>query len=159
MIAVFTRFLTVSAVVLVSSGCSTETEVAPETPSFEIEVESVEQQALGAVASTPLEFLVPLQEADEAWSRALLFFSQYTSAEGRPREVGPRLVEVSTEGESSDPYRYTVRRLVTPQGYSFAVKCEANGAERIAGLAEQNGRNLARFIRDGTLEVSLLARD
>lgn len=140
-------------------GCGTTTTPSPEQPQFEVEIESVEQQAFGAVSSTPLEFLVPLKDADEAWGRAKLFFSQYTSAEGLTRELGPRTSEVSTENETTDPYRYTVLRLITPNGYRFSVKCAPNGGKSTTELAEQNGRNLARFIREGTLEVSLLARE
>jgi len=154
-------FLRLSLALSVGSlvGCNSTTAPIPERPPFEIEIESVEQQAFIAVTSTPLEFLVPLKDADEAWGRAKLFFSQYTSAEGLTRELGPRTSEVVTETETTDPYRYSVLRLITPTGYRFSVKCAPNGGKSTTALAERNGKNLARFIREGTLEVSLLARE
>lgn len=137
-------------------GCSAPVAPPPEPPRFEIEIETVEQQARQAVAAAPLEFTVPLRESDEAWARAVIFFSQYTSAAGRVREAGSRVLVISTESDSADPYRYSVRREITPNGYLFSVICVPNGDSATPELAERNGRNLARFIGEGTLEVSLL---
>lgn len=152
------HFLLVLAIGSGVIGCSGKVASPREPPRFEIEIETVEQQARQAVAAAPLEFTVPLREADEAWTRATIFFSQYTSAAGRIREAGPRALEISTESDSADQYRYSVRRVITPQGYRFSVACAPNGDSANPELAERNGRNVARFIGEGILEVSLLVR-
>jgi hypothetical protein len=127
-------------------------------PHYEIEVETVEAQAASAVASTPLEFLVPLEEADGAWGRARLFFSQYVSGDEVVTEVSGRTSEISTATENGERFRYKVRRTITPNGYRFVVECAQPKGDEPDFPAQQNARNLARFIREGTLELTLLAR-
>jgi len=141
------------------SGCAFAPP-APEVvaPHYEIDVETVEAQAASAVASTPLEFLVPLKEADGAWARTRLFFSQYVSGDAVVTEVSDRASEISTATENGEKFRYKVRRTITPNGYRFVVECAPMKGGEAFFPAQQNARNLARFIREGTLELTLLAR-
>ena len=149
--------LLLAAATIGTTGCAGTTTV-PAGPRYEVEIETVEDQARAAVDETPLEFTVPLMEADEAWARARLFISEYTSGDGTPREVSPRHAFVTNEGQGTDRFTYRIDRTVTPRGYAFVVACRPREQGVLQPLAEHNGRNIARFIRVGTLEVSLLNR-
>lgn len=137
-------------------GCSALN--APESPRYTLEVETVEDQALSAVMSSSLEFTVELAAADDAWARARLFLSQYAASSAVPRAIAPRVSVLSSADSKAEPYLYKVTRAASPNGYHFRVGCEPRAADGSAAKAEQNARNLARFIREGTLELSLLNR-
>jgi len=109
--------------------------------------------------ASDVDFTVELANGDDAWARALLFISQYTGEKvPNPRALGERRVIITSEGASADPFIYRVVRFISPRGYRFHVSCEPRlpGGDR--EVAERNARNVARFIKEGTLELSLLVR-
>ncbi|MFM1847954.1 MAG: hypothetical protein RL417_1428 [Pseudomonadota bacterium] len=153
------RSLLVVALTVFSGGCTfLAEESTPPQPAFEVEIETVEAQALRAVEESAVEFTVPLREADEAAARGRLFFREYTGTEPTSTAESPRSVILSSPVEPLAGYRYTVRQSRSPEGYRFKVECLPVAPAGTTELAERNARNVARFIREGTLELSLLAR-
>ena len=128
------------------------------------ELVSIEDQAKDAVKSADTEFRVSIAEQEAAWDRAMLFFNQYViqfkpGAESLPGS-GNKLSNVSSK---TDQYHYSVERYVNNFGSVFLVSCRPNrslvGLDRSSRqLAQRNAQNLARFIKEGQLELSLLAR-
>lgn len=113
---------------------------------------------------TPLNFKVIYPEANYSWERAKLFFERYTSKYGetlgtsqQPNTAGGEII-LSNGGAEGDPYFYQVRRLPLPGGFSYLVACRPRLKSATQGYADRNARNLARFILEGKLEVSLLKR-
>lgn len=133
-------------------ACSGSTGPAPAR--YEVEVQTVEEQALEEVLAAPTDFTVASVEADAAWARAALFFDRYTSTGGVFTSTREAEVLASRGGPAS--YRYEVVRAPAGAAYRFQVRCSPRGGA--PSLAERNARNLARFIRDGNLELSLLAQ-
>ena len=159
-------------VVLVASllcvGCSSRDNVRPgsianlsHANAFEkLEVaETPEDQARAEVLSAPTEFLVPIEQDRFAWERARFFLENYGSGTGSQsnavvKVVGSRRGLASAPGPS--PYTYEVFKDFSAAGYQYSVRCSSSEGD--AELATLNAGNFARFIRDGKLEVSLLAR-
>ena len=116
----------------------------------EIEVVTVEQQAIEEVnASSPSFFLNNAEDRD-AWNRARFFFQTYTSGE-------PTLTKdlFETSRDPKNKYLYRLTRTTTPQGIHYVVIC-SSGIGDPTEEALQNAKNLSRFIKNGQLEVSLL---
>lgn len=130
-------------------------EIEREVPQYQVEVETIEEQALNAVQASPVDFTVDFSKNSEVWERSKLFFLQYTkgAAKGEVRNSGIYL----TNENSRDRFLYTITQSPGSNGMSYSVKC----AERGRGDTDDaaiNARNAARFIRDGKLELKLLRR-
>lgn len=157
--------LVVSTIAL--SACSTE-NVRPgsianlsHASSFEkLEVAATpEDQAREEILAAPTDFFVPVEEDRYAWERARFFLENYGSGSGAlsnavVKVVGSRRGLSSAPGPS--PYTYEVFKDFTSSGYQYSVRCITN--DRDAREASLNAGNFARFIREGKLEVSLIAK-
>lgn len=128
-------------------------------------VETIEEQALKEVLNAPLNFVVPYPEAPYSWERAKLFFERYTTNyEQIPpaalKYFPPQQTEVllSNAKARSDDFLYRVRKRAAGQGFYYVVDCRPRSSRVSALEADRNGRNLARFIRAGKLELSWLKR-
>ena len=119
-----------------------------------------EQQAKEEVLATPIDFVVPLEQDRFAWERARLFLESYASGDGSQVNAVV-LVVGSRRGLSGPPgvsrYTYEVLKEFSGDGYRYSVRC-APSADGRSDHAALNAANFARFVRDGKLEVSLLAR-
>lgn len=123
----------------------------------QVEVVTIDQQALDAVTSTPTEFAVRFGQDGEAWSRAKVFFLQYTGGLEIVAEKDKR-VSMNTSSTAGDRYHFAVQKRPTPDGYLYRVLCRPQGSGATQQHARMNAQNLARFVRTGTLEVALLKR-
>ncbi|MCO6429530.1 MAG: hypothetical protein J5J00_01625 [Deltaproteobacteria bacterium] len=123
-------------------------------------IETVSQQALNEVLATPTQFTVPAPEAADAWARARLFFMQYLGVSNISEAesvLSPKQSLLSNEGRKDSRFAYQVMRETLKSGETrFLVTCLPSAAGTSAQNAERNARNLARFIREGTLELSFL---
>jgi hypothetical protein len=149
-------------------GCASKDTVRPgsianlsHADAFEkLEVaETPEDQARAEVLAAPTEFLVPIEQDRFAWERARFFLENYGSGTGAQsnavvKVVGSRRGLASAPGPS--PYSYEVFKDFSGSGYQYSVKCLSTDGD--GELSALNAGNFARFIRDGKLEVSLLAR-
>jgi len=131
-------------------------------PKLEFEVVGVREQALEALAATPLEFELLPSEDDESWERAHIFLSKYTD-KYRLTNIQGDLV-LNSSPQAGERYSYRVSKHYNGTAYQYNVDCIPNQAGQgtsgfeIAPNAQRNAKNLARFIKDGQLEVSLLER-
>jgi hypothetical protein len=119
-----------------------------------------EDQARQEVVQTPTVFSVPFSDDPYSWERARFFLENYIGARSGhasavTRVVGDRWSLVSNPAVHS--YSYEVSKDVGSDGYTYQVSCVA-GTGSDPGQAALNAGNLARFIREGKLEVSLLSR-
>ncbi|MBX7144965.1 MAG: hypothetical protein K1X79_10975 [Oligoflexia bacterium] len=140
-------------------GCSSATPASPKPPGLEFEIVSPEEQVAQSLAETPKHFIVEYTEAQHAAERVEYFFQNYTSGFKQIQDQGPSAATIITNrAEASGGYQYTVERTVTAQGFQYIVNCEASGPGAQPAAADRNARNLARFIREGQLEISLISR-
>lgn len=119
-----------------------------------------EDQARQEVVDTPTVFAVPFADDQYSWERARFFLENYTGSSATPasavmRVVGDRWALASNPAISQ--YRYEVSKDVSDGGFTYQVVC-APGVGGDQQQAALNAGNLARFIREGKLEVSLLSR-
>jgi hypothetical protein len=154
------------------SGCSGSGAPRPSPGQVRSEIEidgidSVEDQALQAVMKAPLEFTVSFDEDQHAWDRARLFLRQYTLRgvvvdQELPYGEGKLSNVIQSKNALGDfrpePYLYTIERRLTTEGFRYLVQCQVGDSRGDPMYANRNGRNLARFVQAGSLELSLLVR-
>ncbi len=146
----------IGAIVLLAGCAPTTSRPKPEivTPRYEVELETMEDQANSAINAAPTTFSV-ISEAENTlyWARASLFFKQYTDT-FKVRKDSVR----SVPGEKTR-FIYEVTRVNKPDATSYTVKCAPGGGVNTStDVLSRNAKNLARFIREGNLELSLLER-
>ncbi len=162
------RKLATTLLLLIIIGCSTEPRVqieqigeydSTEAPII-ANMETPEDAARRELDEVSTDFTVPIQDALTAKERMDLFFSQYLGGKESvdtyqvTRSMGNGVLRKG----ASENFRYEVMRRPTPQGYIFMVRCFPSGGRGNRLDAMQNAKNLARFIRDGRLEQTLLLR-
>ncbi len=140
----------------------------PESPL--VAVETPEDQALQALASAPRDFQLEFGEAQYAWERAQMFFRTHTDgsfmkmASSSPTGLSQDYASLTNapggklRSGGRDTFIYEVRKMPVRGGYRFLVSCTPGTSSGDQRAAKRNALNLARFIRDGKLEVSLLVR-
>lgn len=138
--------------ILFALGCASKQApfvIEKVEPELSLEHLTVEDQALEDVLATPLVFELPPNEQVAAWNRARYFFkSQTASSKEQSDAIG---------NGPNETYHYLVRRTLKNALSRYEVECIAK-SPALQTMADRNARNLARFLRDGTLEVSLLAK-
>lgn len=132
---------------------------APMSPILSVEYIPPETQALDDIAGTSKSFLIPVDEDEHAQERVELFLRDYASGVSRSEpSVNSDTIVFSNRAHSGASYIYEVERTRVAGGFQYIVFCEPRHSGASDDLADRNARNFARFIRDGHLEVSLLAR-
>jgi hypothetical protein len=116
-----------------------------------------EEQARQEVLSTPTVFHVPFADDPYSWERARFFLENYLGggaghASAVTKVVGDRWSLASNP--AIERYSYEVAKDVGEGGFTYQVSCIAK-VSADAGQAGLNAGNLARFIREGKLELSL----
>lgn len=119
---------------------------------------TTEDVARSEVLQSPTDFEVSIEQDRYAWERTQLFLESYIDPQRAPIRPITKIVG-SRWGLASPPvqggYVYEVWREAIPDGFHYSVRCLA-APELSKDQAVLNAANLARFIRDGKLEVSLL---
>ncbi len=117
------------------------------------------EQARQEVLSTPTVFNVPFADDQYSWERARFFLENYAGG-GAGHASAVMKVVADRWSLASNPaaaqYNYEVTKDAIVSGFAYQVSCVA-GVGGESSQAELNAGNLARFIREGRLEVSLLA--
>jgi hypothetical protein len=126
-------------------------------PEWKLEVVSPREQALADILAAPTQFVIRPEDNNAAWERAASFFRLYLKEGGAPpfslgedsitNAVGPGV-----------KYVYEVERAPMALGFEYSVTCRPSGPVSRPELARRNAQNLARFIKDGTLELLFLER-
>lgn len=121
---------------------------------------SSEEESLAALHGAPLDFEVAYPQASYSWERACAFFKQYT-AKSAQVVLGPAdstdAPVLLTNRSSGDRIIYEVRKTAaTRGGLRFLVSSRAReGVIFQEDFLKMRAQNLARFIRDGNLDLSL----
>jgi len=149
------QFTLAALLVLAGSGCAAkQPEAYARLTPTSVEVVTIEDQARDAVAAVPTEFLLVAPESGLAWSRARDFFGLYAKS----RLAVDSETLLSDRGRASGRFFYEIERSPTARGTRFSVRCFPVQGNAIVSSSIQNARNVARFLRDGVLELSLLER-
>lgn len=133
-------------IIPLAGGCSNSSRT------YEVEkVIGVEEQARDEVENAPLAFQVSHEEEQDSWERAQFFFANYSESkftEGKNY--------LSTLPGQTVRFTYRVSKATVSGGKLITVECRDNGA--VTTDSTFNAKNLARFIKEGTLEMSLMRR-
>lgn len=141
-----------SFLLLITLGCSNQARNSAQR--VQVEHDSVTEIALQEVMATPTEFFIPVEEDRFAWGRARMFFEQKEGA--KPSIIStPSHTEVSNSNTKGDKYLYRVIRQPAAGGFQYTVTCRPRLATG-ANLCKRNAKNVARFVKDGSLERTLL---
>jgi hypothetical protein len=151
-------------------GCAQSTAVRPSAPGsisaavraeeHNLEVSATpEEQARQEVVQTPTVFSVPFADDPYSWERARFFLENYIGSSSGHTSVVTRVVG-DRWSLASNPtvqqYVYEVSKDAGEGAYTYQVSC-IPGTGGDINQAVLNAGNLARFIREGKLEISLLA--
>jgi len=150
-----------AAVLTLLSACSSS--VKPRTPhTLQYELVSPQEQSLEALRAAELRFNVDMGEDQAAWTRANYFFDKYAHSKSVSEELAPVWkTRISSAGGGGAKYLYKVEKILAKEGFNYSVSCNINPSGKppgSPGAADLNARNLARFIREGRLELDLLER-
>jgi hypothetical protein len=118
-----------------------------------VEVESVmsvQEQAQEAIEQTPLVFEVEVSSDVEAWERALYFFKSYSK--DQVKVLGTSLKSIPSPDSR---FVYEVVKSRGNVGFTYSVRCAEKSLE-VTPDSTLNAKNLARFIKEGTYELSLV---
>jgi hypothetical protein len=121
---------------------------------------TTEDQARDEVLATPTVFNVSFEDDVYSWERARFFLENYVGASSGHSSAVTKVVGSRWSLESNpalETYRYEVSKDSGDGGFTYRVMCVAGGVGTQAQAA-LNAGNLARFIRDGKLEISLLQK-
>ncbi len=119
----------------------------------------MDDQARAAVLASPRTFVISFDDDRMAWERARFFFEKYVVREESSAPVVSKVIGTRwalTNGKKG-PYVYEVWKDSVSQGFKYTVRCIAQNGGQVQE-AQMNAGNLARFIREGKLEVSLLPK-
>lgn len=125
--------------------------------------ESVDQQAAAEVAATSPTFSVSIDEDGVYWMRAKLFFEKFLTTDSGSKTpvitkiMGRKWLLLSSPSVAGN-YSYEVAKDELPGAYRYHVRCTQRKNLGNQQVAEMNARNVARFIRNGKLEISLLTQ-
>jgi hypothetical protein len=124
-----------------------------------LEVEATtEDQAREEVLATPTVFNVSFEDDVYSWERARFFLENYVGAAAGHTSAVTKVVGARWSLESNptlEGYKYEVSKDSVEGGFTYQVVC-VTAETGDPAQAALNAGNLARFIRDGKLEVSLL---
>ena len=118
------------------------------------EIESVADQLTSVLEAYPTRFTVPIGEGKQSLERAFFFFKTYTSS-FTPGDISAtdRNINLTSE-KSNDATRYRVSRVLVKEGFRYSVSASFKKDQTKSAIMASN---LARFIKDGNLEISLLS--
>ena len=134
------------------SACSSTTATKK---NYEIEVVTAEQLIDEEIAKANTEFMVPFSDDEIAWSRTRIFFERYLN--GEPGEFTINRNRAQNKPTESARFYYSVSREPLDDGMQYHVSCNpVQPTDRV--YADRNAKNLARFISEGTLELTLLVQ-
>jgi hypothetical protein len=119
-----------------------------------IEAVSSEEESLLQIQSSPTRFFVDVENNAAAWERAHFFLVQY---------AGPGRVELQSSSDreqlskvSKTGFRYQITRNFENGGAQYQVFCSPKQAGVANNDALMNAKNLARFVREGELDLGLI---
>jgi hypothetical protein len=116
------------------------------------ELVTIEQQAKEVVENFTTSFEVTPNEDNGAWTRARYFF--YTYTDGKPQVSENKL---TSDENSSDKVIFKITRTPSKRTVLYAVEClSKNSLEVSENDALMNAKNLARFIKNSEIEMSLI---
>lgn len=121
-------------------------------PMPKIEVVSFQEQVREEVEEHPTQFQLPKQSDAQAWTRAQLFFRDY--------ELTTPIVsrnEIKSNPKEDKRFLYQISRVGHGKEVEYVVNCVGR-EPRDSEVAEVNAKNVARFLKEGQLELSLLAK-
>ena len=148
-----------SSLTLLLLLCACATKPSWEVVKPELERTSSEEQELVVIRQEETSFLLRSDELLLPWQRANLFATQYLG-------VTPRLAFSSRKNApdreglefASENYAWMVSKQRRGKAILVSIECTPSTKDADAKKAQLNAQNLARFMREGRLQLALLAR-
>ena len=149
------RFALIALCLLTVACSSSKPEFELVKPQYDLEYVSAEQELISAVNSASSRFSLDSIDDIEAWTRANMFFKEYTDSYSKSPD------KLASAPGQKNRYRYEVIKSFDRSAgqVRYAVRCgPPGGNSALNPKAIQNAKNVARFIKDGNLELSILDR-
>jgi hypothetical protein len=118
------------------------------------ELVSQQEDILNQIQSAPTRFTLALEENDAAWARANYFLRTYGGKAQIEKEAFQDKDVLTKNGTSG--FRYQIIRQFANSKVTYQVLCTPKSSKRTTTEALLNAKNLARFLKDGELEVAQL---
>jgi hypothetical protein len=121
-------------------------------------------EAQAEVVAAPTEFFMSNQDDRFAWERARYFLEHYSGSAATGSSAGSSVVSkvvgsrwgLQRQGQE---FSYEVWKQPAAGGYRYVVTCAALADDSaVQQQARLNAGNLARFVTQGKLELSILRR-
>lgn len=152
------RIVLTLVVCLLVTGCGASISGSSGLGNKSVQVVTSEEMAKEAIYASPLKFVVPPEEVRTSWERATFFSRHFLNSEPKIELRGGSEGGSIVLNTNSQNFGYTVVRQESVNGGVYEVACLPTTPQVDATAAEQNARNLARFLKEGKLEVTLLQR-
>ena len=153
----FLPFLLITLTGFALTGCGVGLNLG-QSPSYEYEVVDTGQIAVENIKATPKQFVLEGTPNNQAWERGRLFLDKYIN--GSNLSVVSRgsdsVERLESKTSTNSNYKYRIERIRAGEMYKYSVNCSPLSANADAASADLNARNVARFLKDGTLEVGQL---
>ena len=121
-------------------------------PKKNYEVISVEAQAIEELEGYPTTFIVDSSTDNDIWLRAKSFFTLYV--EGASKNSATIL---HSDNNTTDQVLFKIEKKDNGDQVKYIVSCvPKTGSPISTTIADQNARNVARFLQEGKLELSLM---
>jgi hypothetical protein len=138
--------LSVWITVLNVIGCATAPKLTSEQRAY-----------LEEAMAMPLEFTVPIAEADQAWKRAQSFVERFSAM--TLQNISANVIRTSNPTQFSTAFGYYVRKIPLGQDVRFAIQCFCGTLSASATEASlQNAHILAYYMKTGQLDASLVRK-
>jgi hypothetical protein len=139
---------------LFSVSCSAGTSSSFNSGKFEFETISSAEEARLEIQSAPTAFSLDPEQNESAWERAYFYLNQY-AGEGKVVHESASDRDILTKS-TAHGFRYQISRQYQGGGVNFQVLCTPIQGRGNPTDALLNAKNLARFIRTGELEMSIV---
>ena len=150
------RWLVIAIVAMTVAACSGQPR---QRPSFE--AIDPREDLIDVLGVVPTDFKVEPGDDAHSWERVLFFFKKHAGKFRLSQDSDEQWsYQISSAAAQDDALHFSVRKRFYRGTYLYKVICQPNPAasrKMSIEMAMLNARNLARFIREGKLEASLLS--
>lgn len=163
----FLRLTSLTCLLLISIGCAgnypanrrSAASQRTQPKKWDVELVTIEDQAIQDVEGAVTKFELDFSDNTPARERLAIFYDFYLKEQAGTEKDLIDLRDTQVVYYRTENYLYRVKIRDHGGSFTYDVACQGNrGTKRVRDYlaAQRNAKNLARFIKDGSLEVSLL---
>jgi uncharacterized protein YceK len=113
------------------------------------ELSLAQKEYLSQASRHPIDFVVPKSRRDEAWGRAQVFVSKYSSM--KPQLITDYIIQTYTPTGPAVEFGYVINCVPIGDSLQFSIRCSCGNQFTPAGEASQNEHIASLYIDNGIL--------